>query len=68
MVCGWKDKVPTWDAFDWGVEMDDILVKDPKFDKTTNIEKSSYIIGVDQSGGAESSWRCEWLLYYGQLC
>lgn len=35
--------------------MDDILVKDPKFDKTTNIEKSSYIIGVDQSGGAESS-------------
>lgn len=38
-ICGWKDNVPTWYAFDQRVEMDDILNKDIEFGDILTFEQ-----------------------------
>lgn len=39
-VCGQKDREPTCSVFDRGDEMDDVPIKDPELDGTSDIERS----------------------------
>lgn len=64
-VYGQNDREPTCSVFDHGDEMDDVPIKDPELDGTSNIERSLANIhntGIDWSRGVECITRHQGLI------